>query len=59
MIFWRRRRQPPPRTAVPGVIWRWDHPELLTVEEYEHWLTRPLPFGWSIIAAPVAIEEEP
>lgn len=36
-----------------GTIWRWDRLDTLTPAEYEHWLTRPLPYGWSIIRPPV------
>jgi len=35
-----------------GLIWKWDHAEPLSKEEYEHWMRHVLPFGWSILRAP-------
>ena len=43
------------RTLRQGVMWVWDHEEVLNWDEYQYWMRHPLPFGWSIILEP----EEP
>ena len=35
-----------------GMIWRYDHAELLSLEEYNYWMRRALPFGWAILSTP-------
>jgi len=32
-----------------GAIWRWDHLDYLSLEEWEWWRWHPLPRGWAII----------
>jgi hypothetical protein len=39
---------------IPGIMWEWDHARFLGHEEYEYWMMNPLPFGWSIVSAPVS-----
>lgn len=39
------------------MIWKFDHAETLTWEEYHYWMTRQLPFGWSILGGPPAVPE--
>jgi hypothetical protein len=34
------------------MIWKFDHVETLTWEEYDYWMTHRLPFGWSILSKP-------
>lgn len=36
----------------PGSIWQWDYARLMLPGEYEYWMKRVMPFGWSIISAP-------
>lgn len=35
-----------------GLIWKYDHAELLSRTEYLYWMQHPLPFGWAIIVRP-------
>lgn len=34
------------------MIWKGDHVETLTPDEYHFWMLHPLPFGWAILSAP-------
>lgn len=35
-----------------GLIWKWDHLEVLSPGEFEGWSLNILPRGWSIVAEP-------
>ena len=37
---------------IVGVMWEWNRPRPLGWYEYQEWMTKLLPMGWSIIAKP-------
>jgi hypothetical protein len=41
-----------------GLIWRSDRADPLSLAEYRYWERRVLPFGWSIVRAPVEQHRE-
>ncbi len=34
------------------MIWKSDHAETLSWDEYDFWMTHILPFGWAILSIP-------
>lgn len=58
--YWSHRAEARRRAGMPdtGEMWQYGHVRPLDAEEYEHWMTHGLPYGWSITRLPDELWEK-